>query len=98
MPDDVDLPLGNADERELLLSWLGFLRGAVLRKIDGLSQRLDIVSDFSGRVGEGFDPLALLDSGLGPLASADTSDTIARAESRAQALTLLLMAPEFLRR
>jgi uncharacterized damage-inducible protein DinB len=30
-------PAGNPDERELLLSWLGFLRGAVLRKIDGLS-------------------------------------------------------------
>jgi uncharacterized damage-inducible protein DinB len=30
-------PAGNADDRELLLSWLGFLRGAILRKIDGLS-------------------------------------------------------------
>jgi len=27
-------PDGNADERELLLSWLGYLRGAVLRKIE----------------------------------------------------------------
>jgi uncharacterized damage-inducible protein DinB len=31
-------PTGNPDERELLLSWLGFLRGAVLRKIDGLTE------------------------------------------------------------
>jgi uncharacterized damage-inducible protein DinB len=31
-------PQGNPDERELLLSWLGFLRGAILRKIDGLSE------------------------------------------------------------
>jgi|SRR5580700_3542816 uncharacterized damage-inducible protein DinB len=31
-------PEGNTDERELLLSWLGFLRGAVLRKIDGLTE------------------------------------------------------------
>lgn len=30
-------PTGTADERELFLRWLGFLRGAVLRKIDGLS-------------------------------------------------------------
>ena len=44
------------------------------------------------------DPLALLDSGLGPLASADTRDTIARAESRTQALALLVMTAEFLRR
>jgi uncharacterized damage-inducible protein DinB len=29
-------PLGNTDERELLLGWLAWLRGAVLRKIDGL--------------------------------------------------------------
>jgi len=37
VPSDVEIPRGNADERELLLSWLGYLRGAVLRKVDGLS-------------------------------------------------------------
>jgi uncharacterized damage-inducible protein DinB len=36
-PEDIELPVGNADERELLLSWLAFLRGAVLRDIDGCS-------------------------------------------------------------
>lgn len=36
-PDDADLPRGTADERELLLRWLAFLRGAVLRKVEGLS-------------------------------------------------------------
>jgi uncharacterized damage-inducible protein DinB len=35
-PDAV-FPVGNPDERELLLSWLGWLRGAVLRKTDGVS-------------------------------------------------------------
>ncbi|MGH7698587.1 MAG: DUF664 domain-containing protein [Candidatus Dormibacteria bacterium] len=34
---DIGFPDGNPDERELLLSWLGFLRGAVMRKADGLS-------------------------------------------------------------
>jgi hypothetical protein len=34
------VPPGNPDERELLLSWLGFLRGAVLRKVDGLDDEL----------------------------------------------------------
>jgi uncharacterized damage-inducible protein DinB len=34
---EVSLPPGNADERELLLDWLGWLRAAVLRKIDGVS-------------------------------------------------------------
>jgi uncharacterized damage-inducible protein DinB len=36
-PREVELPRGTPDERELLLHWLGFLRGAVLRKVDGLS-------------------------------------------------------------
>jgi uncharacterized damage-inducible protein DinB len=34
---EIGFPAGNPDERELLLSWLGFLRGAVIRKIDGLT-------------------------------------------------------------
>src|SRR5262245_45522597 len=65
--------------------------------IDGLSQRVDIASNFAGRVADRLDPVALVETGLGPLASAETRNTVARAESRAQALALLLMAPEFLR-
>jgi uncharacterized protein (DUF1800 family) len=65
--------------------------------IDGIPRRLDIANEFAGRAGGNADPLALLELGLGPLASAETRQTIARAESRAQALTLLVMAPEFLR-
>jgi uncharacterized damage-inducible protein DinB len=33
----VDVPAGDPDERELLLSWLAYLRAAVLRKVEGLS-------------------------------------------------------------
>ncbi len=66
--------------------------------IDGLSQRVDTANNFAGRVAERLDPVALVEVGLGPLASAETRNTVARAESRAQALALLLMAPEFLRR
>jgi uncharacterized protein (DUF1800 family) len=65
--------------------------------IDGLAQRLDVANEFAGRVAERLDPVALIDIGLGPLASPETRNTVARAESRAQALALLLMAPEFLR-
>jgi uncharacterized protein (DUF1800 family) len=65
--------------------------------IDGIPRRLDIANELAGRVAAKADPLALLDAGLGPLASSDTRNTVARAESRAQALALLLMAPEFLR-
>jgi hypothetical protein len=32
-----EFPQGTGDERELLLRWLAFLRGAVLRNIDGVS-------------------------------------------------------------
>jgi uncharacterized protein (DUF1800 family) len=66
--------------------------------IDGLSQRVDIASNFAERLADRLDPVALVETGLGPLASAETRNTVARAESRAQALALLLMAPEFLRR
>ncbi|MGH7643264.1 MAG: DinB family protein [Candidatus Dormibacteria bacterium] len=34
---ELDFPVGNPDERELLLSWLHFLRGAILRKLEGVS-------------------------------------------------------------
>ena len=33
----IDFPGGTTDERELYLRWLRFLRGAVLRKIEGLT-------------------------------------------------------------
>ena len=33
-----DVPRGNPDETELYLSWLAFLRGAVLRKVEGLDE------------------------------------------------------------
>ena len=54
--------------------------------IDGVPRRLDIANEFAGRLAAATDPMALLESSLGPLASADTRDTIARAESRNQAL------------
>jgi uncharacterized damage-inducible protein DinB len=39
MPTDeeIDFPVGDPDERELFLRWLRFLRGVVVRKIDGVS-------------------------------------------------------------
>ncbi len=66
--------------------------------IDGLGQRADIASNFANRIADRLEPTSLVEQGLGPLASAETRDTIARAGSRAQALALLLMSPEFLRR
>jgi uncharacterized protein (DUF1800 family) len=65
--------------------------------IDGIPRRIDIATEFAGHASRA-EPLEVLDSGLGPLASAQTRETVARAESRSQALALLVMAPEFLRR
>ena len=66
--------------------------------LDGLGQRLEIANAFAHREGLGQEPEAVMETALGPLASAETRRTIARAESRPQALTMLLMTPEFLRR
>jgi uncharacterized protein (DUF1800 family) len=65
--------------------------------IDGVPHRLDFANEFAGRLPSS-DPAMLLESGLGPIASHNTRETVARAESRTQALALLVMAPEFLRR
>jgi uncharacterized protein (DUF1800 family) len=66
--------------------------------IDGMAQRLDIATQAARRLGSQIDPKAVLEVALGPLASAETRQTINRAESRPQALALLFMAPEFQRR
>lgn len=66
--------------------------------MDGLAQRLDIANNISRRVGEFIDPDAIAGRALGPLLSKETRETVARAETRPQAIALLLMAPEFQRR
>lgn len=66
--------------------------------LDGLAQRLDMANAFAHREGLALEPEAIMETALGPLASAETRQTITRAESRPQALTMLLMAPEFQRR
>src|SRR5262249_7444693 len=66
--------------------------------LDGLAQRLDVANQFSRMFGGAVDPKAVFEETVAPIASADTRQTIARAESRPQALALLLMAPEFQRR
>jgi uncharacterized protein (DUF1800 family) len=66
--------------------------------LDGLSQRLDVANQVALRIAPAADPNAVFEETLAPIASAETRRTIARAESRSQALALLLMAPEFQRR
>jgi len=66
--------------------------------LDGLAQRLDIANTFARREGLALEPAAVMEVALGPLASAETRRAVAGAESRPQAMTVLLMAPEFQRR
>jgi uncharacterized protein (DUF1800 family) len=66
--------------------------------LDGLAQRLDIANRIADRVANAIEPAAFLDTALASLASDETRKTVARAESRQQALTLALMSPEFQRR
>ncbi len=66
--------------------------------LDGLAHRLDTANAFAQNNAERLDPAAMLETALGPLASAETRGAVARAETRQQALTLLLMAPELQRR
>jgi uncharacterized protein (DUF1800 family) len=66
--------------------------------LDGLALRLDAANAFAQAVAAEVDPKEMAESGLGPLATDDTRLALARAESKAQALTILVMAPEFQRR
>ncbi len=66
--------------------------------LDGLAHRLDTANAFAERVADRLDPQAMVDTALGPLASAETRRLVAGAETKAQALTFLIMAPEFQRR
>lgn len=65
---------------------------------EGIKLRLDIASQISSRIADSIDPRALLDVVAGEAASAETRQTIERAESKQQAFALLLMSPEFQRR
>jgi uncharacterized protein (DUF1800 family) len=65
---------------------------------EGMKLRLDISAQLASRIGNNLDPRELLDLVAADAASSETRLTIERAESRQQALALLLMSPEFQRR
>jgi uncharacterized protein (DUF1800 family) len=65
---------------------------------EGMKLRLDISAQVASRLGANIDPRDLLEFAAADAASPETRRTIERAESRQQALALLLMSPEFQRR
>ncbi|MGQ0686359.1 DUF1800 domain-containing protein [Bradyrhizobium sp.] len=65
---------------------------------EGMKLRLDISAQVASRIAESVDPRDLLEVVAADAASPETRRTVERAESRQQALALLLMSPEFQRR
>jgi uncharacterized protein (DUF1800 family) len=65
---------------------------------EGMKLRLDIAAQVASRLGDNVDPRELLELAAADASSQETRHTIERAESRQQALALLLMSPEFQRR
>ena len=65
---------------------------------EGMKIRLDIAWQAARQARDIGNPNDMLDVLIGPAASPETRQAIARAESKQQALALLLMAPEFQRR
>jgi uncharacterized protein (DUF1800 family) len=65
---------------------------------EGMKLRLDLSAQVASRIGASIDPRDLLELAMADAASADTRRTIEHAETRQQALALLLMSPEFQRR
>src|SRR6202158_4158859 len=65
---------------------------------EGMKLRLDISAQVGSRIGANIDPRDLLEFAAADAASPETRRTIELAESRQQAVALLLMSPEFQRR
>ena len=65
---------------------------------EGMKLRLDISAQIASRLAGNIDPRDLLELAAADAASPETRNTIERAESRQQALALLLMSPELQRR
>ena len=65
---------------------------------EGMKLRLDISAQIASRLADSVDPLDLLEEVAADAASPETRYTVERAETRQQALALLLMSPEFQRR
>ncbi len=65
---------------------------------DAVAKRLSFAATLSQRAPAGFDARALAAKLFGPALTDITATELARAESGAQALTLLLASPEFMRR
>jgi uncharacterized protein (DUF1800 family) len=65
---------------------------------DALLKRIEWASQFGARIGKNIEPVKLAETALGSNLTARTRQAVARAESAAQGMTLLLASPDFQRR
>jgi uncharacterized protein (DUF1800 family) len=65
---------------------------------EGVKMRVELAAQFARQAKDAPSPATLVDEILGLSASAPTREAVMRAESREQAVALLLMSPEFQRR
>ena len=65
---------------------------------EAMKLRLDVAWQIAQRLKDVGHPLSVLDTAAGLAASRETREAVSRAESRPQALAILLMSPEFQRR
>jgi uncharacterized protein (DUF1800 family) len=65
---------------------------------EGMKMRVEIAAQFARQTKDAPPPSAMIDEILGLSASSETREAVLRAESREQAVALLLMSPEFQRR
>ncbi|MGY3075196.1 uncharacterized protein (DUF1800 family) [Bradyrhizobium sp. LM6.10] len=66
--------------------------------IDGVGRRLDIANNFAERVAATADPQAIIEDVFASEIAPEVKQAVGRAESRQQALALLFMSADFLRR
>lgn len=83
-------PAGYGDDQD---TWLG--ASALNSRIEWANHFASVITKRKGNKGE---PADLANFALGPLLNSDTLTYIKRAESKQQALALLLMSPDFQRR
>jgi uncharacterized protein (DUF1800 family) len=65
---------------------------------DGLYKRIEWANRVASMAGKSINPLELGDAVLGPAFTRNSRQSVSRAESLEQGLTLLLVSPDFQRR
>ncbi len=65
---------------------------------DAVLNRIEWAKEVGARLPAGFDPMAIADTGMGPLLKSDTRLAMSRAPSAGDAIALLIASPEFQRR